>query len=317
MSLQIETFIAGDTHVDKLPRAFTISPAINGISKWNIDEVPLNISQSAVYTIVPNFSFTASIKMWGAGGAGLASGDSSNPAKGGGGGYASGKFQFEYHKPYILIVGQGGYKSGPVVDIYTIGNGGGTNTLASCRFGGGMSAMFINSETQANAIIIAGGGGAGSTYSGGPYDFTGGAGGGLDAERGHGYDVDTGQGSNNYFGYGGSQISGGLGAMNTANDGIALYGGHGSTGNVGSAAGGGGGYFGGGGSGGTASPSHGVGGSAGGGSGYLKSSVASGSLIAGSGNVSGNPSDLQRLGAGSGGTTSSFSSGSNGRIIIF
>jgi hypothetical protein len=168
MPLQAETLHAGKTTISKLPRILSITPAVNGVSEWNLDVEPLNISQSNVYTIVPNFAFDANIKMWGAGGAGEPS-TSDNPAKGGGGGYAGGRYKFDHRKPYVLIVGQGGWAQRTLVqDIYTIGGGGGTNRLATCRYGGGLSGLFFESQTQENSIMVAGGGGAGSTYDVGP-----------------------------------------------------------------------------------------------------------------------------------------------------
>lgn len=256
--------------------------------------------------------------MWGAGGGGVDA-SSGNPAKGGGGGYSSGRFQFEHQKPYHLIVGQGGWNQvSSIVDVYTIGGGASTNVSSGCRVGGGFTGLFSGSQNQSNAIIVAGGGGGGTTYEAGPYAFHGGSGGGSAGERGHGYNLDTGQGSDNYFGYGGTQTSGGAGALGTADDGSSLRGGHGANGSAGTPAGGGGGYFGGGGSGGTppSSPSHGVRGSAGGGSGYLRSTVANGVLTTGIGPIPGNSSDGHRQGAGSGGTTSSFTTGSSGRVVI-
>ena len=100
--------------------------------------------------------------------------------------------------------------------------------------GGGYTGLFIDSVTQANSILIAGGGGG---SSGDP--ATGGDGGGEEGNDGSNGDR---------AGKGGTQSAGGAAGTSgsAGTDGSALQGGRGATTSRG-AAGGGGGYFGGGG----------------------------------------------------------------------
>lgn len=315
MSLQINTLNTTFAFIEKTPRTFTVSPNIYGKSVWDIDVQPLNVSSSAVYTLIPNYTFDARIKMWGAGGGNETSfhpkGD------GGGGGYSEGIVRFLRGQHYIMVVGQGGYaQPSSTVFVRTIGGGGSSKVPVGNTVGGGLSGLFVESYTQSNAVIIAGGGGGGSTYGINDTPYVGGAGGGTSGQNG--------QGSSYAFGYGGTQTYGGAGAAGSnpsdtvADSGSALLGGHGASGHLGSPCGGGGGYFGGGASGcGNGTAFYGGDGAAGGGSGYIKAgTVRSGTTLTGTGAIPANSADADRMGAGNGGTTASFSSGSNGRVII-
>ena len=160
--------------------------------------------------------------------------------KGGNGGASQGTFTFLSGQTYKLRVGGGGGFGGGA------GYSGGGAAGPGAGGGGGFTGLFLNSVSQENSIIIAGGSGGSSGDVG-----EGGAGGGLVG----GNSSNAGRG-----GYGGTQSSGGAGAGG-GGSGSALQGGSGSS----SGAAGGGGYFGGGGGGGTCSTA----GAGGGGSGYL------------------------------------------------
>lgn len=302
MSLKITTFhvTSGSVKPRTYPRMFNISPAFNGTSSFNLSAgQKINIGSYGTWTITPNSTFTASVKMWGAGASGF-----NYPgllAYGGSSGFSSGSVQFQSGSSYILTVGQGGSvvtgTSGPLT---TGGGGYGRDTgYATNPRGGGLSGVFLTSYTQANAIMIAGGGGAaaiGNNTAG-----SGGGSSGQDSNAQH-------QGN----GYGGTQVAGGganNGGTSNGTAGTALVGGLGSTYSGAGTGAGGGGYFGGGG--GTYAGA--------GGSGYIKGTVINGVTVAGVTvrNVSttpGNSADAERGGAGSGGYNAS--AGSNGRIII-
>jgi hypothetical protein len=49
-------------------RIFTISPAVSGLSTWNLDvNGPLDLGSTGTWTLTPSASFDASAKLWGAG----------------------------------------------------------------------------------------------------------------------------------------------------------------------------------------------------------------------------------------------------------
>jgi len=239
---------------------FTISPAVSGKTTWNTAiDGPLSISASNTYTLTPTYAFTASIKMWGAGG-GQGTQDSS---KAGAGGFSSGTMTFTAGQAYVLLVGGGGKTGGGGTALG--GGGGGSESLRGG--GGGYSGIFISSISQANARLMAGGGG-GSGGNGGGLSVSG-AGGGLAGQAGG-----TGIA-------GGTQISGTSG-------GTALQG-------ASDRSGGGGGYFGGGAGGDSGYYVPG----AGGGSGYINSTyVSSGVTTAGNYTTVANSSDADRGNSG-------------------
>lgn len=249
---------------------FTISPSVSGKSFWSlVNDGPLTLSDAGVWTIVPNTDFNYKIKMWGAG----AGTTPSTISTSGAGGAAEGTLQFINNSTYLLVVGS--------VTGGGAGSTGGVFTTTGAA-GAGYSGVFITSQTQNNARMIAGGGGGGS-------DSAAGAGGGTNGETAENFSF-----SENTY------VSGG-----------ALSGGNGS----GGGGGGGNGYFGGGagqgsrgGTGGTqtqgglATPSLGVPGGGGGGSGYLHSAVTNGILYTGNRGTPGNNSDSQRGTSGNRGT---------------
>lgn len=168
-------------------------------------------------------------------------------ASGGLGGKVTGRVPVTYGQVLTIVVG--GQPSGNLA-VYGYAGAGGTNSANSAAFGyggGGMSGIFTSSTlSQANALVVAGGGG-GTTVS-----YVGGAAGAPNGSNGT-------QGS--YSGYseggkGASQISGGAAGSGIDPQsvaplaGSALAGGRGgSVANSGwyAAGGGGAGYFGGGG----------------------------------------------------------------------
>lgn len=306
MSLQVNTFNTAHTRVYPIAppsRAFVISPAIYGSNYWSIDQSnAINVSSSGQWTITPTSNFTASIKMWGAGGCArtLAEMKGSRIITGGAGGYSYGTMSFVKDTSYVMVVGQHGVTG---VQSYTTG-GGGYGRTSVVGQGGGLSGLFIGSYTHGNSVLIAGGGagaGGNSSYGNGGTCMSP-AGGGLSGQN-NSTDAQQGGGS-------GSQSSGGVpSTYNNATSGSALAGGLGSYGgasNYGGNSGGGGGYYGGGGA------NVGVPGA---GSGFVHSTIISnGGTITGNYFTPANSSDAQRGQSGRGGSGSIAST--DGRIII-
>jgi len=229
-------------------------------------DVEVDFSKVSVYdTFTPGVTYTATanaditVKLIAEGGGGGGSGFRN--VTGSKGGRTEGTFTFLEGQTYIIQVGEAGQ------DGATLGQGaatakggkpgGGDAPSFNTSFnrsggGGGYTGIFITSVTQANAILIAAGGGGSSGDPG-----VGGDGGGLEGNAG-------GNQGGGRAGLGGTQTAGGQSGSNyTAGEaGSALKGGSGA--NAGNGAGGGGaGYFGGGG-GTTGGP-----GTGGGGSSYL------------------------------------------------
>lgn len=231
--------------------------------------ISLDPSQLAEYdTFVPGIEYTLKsnadvvVELYAVGGGGGGSG--SRNVSGSSGGLSQGTFTFLEGETYKLIVGESG-GDGALIgnDGTALGGfpGGGDAPSSGTSFnrsgaGGGYTGLFINSVTQANAILIAGGGG-GSTGDPG----YGGSGGGIEGASGSNQ-FDSGR-----FGKGGTQSAGGAsGTTGIAGEsGSSLKGGNGG----GRGGGGGGGYFGGGGGANTGP------GSGGGGSGYLHPTLLS------------------------------------------
>ena len=228
-------------------------------------------------------------KVWGAAGAGH---DEYYSQSGGAGGFGIGTINVSGMSSLNVVVGQGGRGKNTVNPVIGSGNkvatyghlvlhSNGENGGWGCvgGTGGGLSGIFNGAtNTQSNAIVIAGGGGAaGSLNAQGQADGQGGQGGGFNqtgADGGYQSDGAYGRGGN--LSYGGN--NGRVYYSRTSNDGtngIALAGGHGNTITNGSSEGGGGGsgYFGGG------AGAHGAAGgqwcAAGGGSGYANTSLVS------------------------------------------
>ena len=282
---------------------FTISPAVGGISSWNLStDGALNISTSGEYTITMSRTVTVTSKMWGGGGAPGGSYSSAYPpttsiGAGGGGGYGVGTFQLISGSTYILRIARGGRRN-TTGNLNTAGatylsGGVQTNGTGWGSEGGGYTGIFATSVTQGNAWLMAGGGGGGSDSG---FAASGGAGGGTPG----------GIGGATQGGAGGTQSAGGAAAAyNASTAGSALTGGLGQNAQA-SLGGGGGGYYGGGG---------GNVGGGGGGSGYYKTgTVTSPTLTAGSGSTPGNSADAARSGSGQGGSGST--NGTDGRAIL-
>lgn len=256
---------------------FAISPAVGGVTYWSFAiHGPLNLSTAGTWTLTMYKTKSATVKLWGGS-------PSSWYYSAGAGGAASGTLSMVAGSTYIVRVGST--------------TGGGTVNGDSRSRGGGYSGIFVTSETQANAKIIAGGGG-GSGYDDGGRGATGSAGGGDTTVRAAGYGSTP--------GYGASQSAGGAGGTGTYNGGAgsALTGGTG--GGLGSYTGGGGGsgYYGGGGGG---LQSAWASGGGAGGTGYI-GGVTGGTNYTGSGTTPGNSGDAVRGTAGS--------PGNDGRVYI-
>lgn len=203
---------------------------------------------------------------------------------GGAGGMSSGTYIAKDTDSFFVVVGQGGSAIAPNggTGSRPTGGGGLAGNLGYGGQGGGYSGLFLNSATQSNALLIAGGGG-GASYE----DRSGGAGGGASGA--------SGAAAADIGGTGGTQSAGGTGGTGTV-AGSALQGGDcSSSGDGGGGGGGGGGYFGGG-----AGSGSNPGSAGGGGSSFASSIIFSPVLTQGSG------------GAGGSGT----SSGSSGSVTI-
>ena len=209
------------------------------------------------YTVTPNADITVKLIAEGGGGGG----SGFRNVGGSKGGKSEGTFTFLDGQTYKIQVGEAGQDGATVANGTATAAGGKPGGGDAPSFGssfnrsgggGGYTGIFITSVTQANAILIAAGGGGSSGDPG-----RGGDGGGLEGNAG-------GNQGGGRAGLGGTQTAGGAsGTAGTAGEaGSALQGGKGADSNKG-AGGGGAGYFGGGG-GTTAGP-----GTGGGGSSYL------------------------------------------------
>jgi hypothetical protein len=193
----------------KGPTIITISPAISGVSTFNLSAGQvLTITQEGEYTcsVTPNNSFRASI--WGAGGGGAGAGWATSD-EGGSGGYASGMMYGLTN--FKIIVGEGGYGpvTGPTGDggFCTIGGGASSSPPPNgsdyqySGSGGGFSGIFTghdtihttyilensnykNASVQNRAVLIAGAGGGGGNTSPAQASCRGGNGGGSSGTGG-------------------------------------------------------------------------------------------------------------------------------------
>ena len=213
----------------------TISPATpNGTTSINLNNITTfqDFAPGVEYTLTPNVSFTARTYLVGAmGGFGQRGGR--DQQVGGLGGYVQGTLTLNAGQSYKVRVGGAGASSRSFNNLAATFTGAGlkaetTGGSYPGAQGGGYTGLFLSSATQANALLIASGGGGASE------DPASGGNGGLP----NGSDGSNGSRA----GKGATQTSGGLGAGN-GQAGSALRGGNGA----GEGAGGGGGYFGGGG----------------------------------------------------------------------
>jgi hypothetical protein len=291
-------------------KIFSITPSVSGKSTWNLDsDGALDLSSGGSWNITPTATFTATVKVWGAGGGTVYSG------VGGAGGAANGTVSFESGVTYQLLVGTGG--------------GGGAGNRDAGAGGAGSGIQFQSNST---AIIVAGGGGGSCGYAN---NTTGGAGAGGGTTGGQGSgEIGFGCGQAAYTGGAGTQSAAGAGGSGGRRSGAAgsgrnggglgtgsfAYAGGTGFGNGGAGAynggdqgsgGGGGGYFGGGEGGGHCGGMNG-----GGGSGYLHPSlVTAGTLSAGVYGQPGNHTDPNRGTAGRGGEAPNYS-GNPGKIYM-
>lgn len=289
-------------------KTFSILPSVSGKEFWNLTvgkDGDLNLGSFGEWTITALDTFSATVKMWGAGGArGYNNTQSitstSNQGNAGSGGYATATISFVRGQKYIIRVGQGGARTTTTDTGATYLAGGVGNSFGGTQ-GGGYTALFYDSVSQANILLLAGGGGGGGDSSG---TGQGGAGGGA-----------TGGSSSGTSGQpatGGTQLAGGAAStFNGATAGTILQGGQAQTtaNTQASLGGGGGGYFGGGGG-------NIYGGGGGSGRIGLYGAVTSATLTAGSGNTPGNSADADRGGAGQGGNATIGNTGTDGRLLI-
>ena len=268
----------------------------DGTVHWVIDELRhinyYTYTGADVNWTVPDGVDEVTFKLWGAGGGSTASSNGS----GGAGGYSEGTFSTNSSDILKLVVGAGGAAgtaNGAGAAGYGGGGAGGPRDSRHGGAGGGYSGIFLDNVTQADALLISGGGGGAGFQYGPTPPGDGGHGGGLIG----GDAPNVGNYPNNWGGYGatgGTQDAGGaIGkawlhggsdtSFRTATAGSALQGGNGGDrfDDVGAGGGGGGGYFGGGGG---AGAQPGIGG--GGGSGYFNNtSISDSILLPGNGTV--------------------------------
>ena len=297
-SAAVDSFLfTGDTSTGSSAGNFTISPALpGGQTSWNVNTAgALEITEAGrwTFTAVDNGSISLSMK-----GAGGGYGRDSN-AVGGTGGLTTGKINYSSGDTFVVTVGSKGTQQGTAG---TYGGGGAGGALTFPGSGGGYSGIFTSSETQSNAILIAGGGGGGHGWDAGSAQGNGGQGGGSEGSAG----------TDGSAGAGGTQSAGGAGSGN-GTSGSALTGGAGGNrgSNQGSGGGGGGGYYGGGGGAAGVYNGNQNGTSGGGGSGYIGGAtgytVTDGVTTAGSGSIvetDGTFSILAGSGGGSGRSSS-------------
>jgi hypothetical protein len=207
------------------------------------DTIAVTSANPTIFDTAGTYQFTVpagvtslTVRAWGAG-AGSSGGSSAY--SGGGGGYVKGTISVRPGDDFVVIVGGGGggaggtyYPAWPITGGaggYAGGGKGGDKAsgTASGAGGGGFSGIFISGTTS--PILLAGGGGGHSIYSGGPAGGTSGTAGGGYTRSG-----------------GGTQVAGG---SSPCHAGSAFQGGAGCNAVSGrwAGGGGGGGYFGGGG----------------------------------------------------------------------
>jgi len=221
------------------------------------------------FTVPSNVSWIYA-KLWGAGGGNGRAGGWSYGADGGGGGHTRGLIPVTPGSTIYVVIGSGGTTVNGTTSQYGGGGVGSNNSdITYAGQGGGYCGLFNGGISQGQALAIAGGGGGGGssrTWNGN----VGGAGGGVQGQRGASpYD-----GKYTAGGYPGTQNGGGAagsGYSNNGGAGSALQGGVSAVNNYGG--GGGGGYYGG--AGGSYSESNTMAGG-GGGSGYLISTATLG-----------------------------------------
>ena len=278
----------------------------------------------------------AIVKVWGAAGGG---GTSYYSTYGGPGGFGYGTVHFGG------LSGPGGYSATSTTLKVMVGAGGGRNTVgertiyghvgvhstnykggwgSNAGNGGGLTGLFDSTITQANSIIIAGGGGGSGQINNQRVHGAGGPGGGVNQNGSQGYDNPD---SQQAFGRGGTTTAGGnsglayyrspngAGPNSIATGGGALIGGHAHTTNSWTEGGGGGsGYYGGGS--GAHAQNGGYWSAAGGGSGYASSRVSDITAYTGSyeSQNSNATSDVDYVSGVS--TPNAGNSGGNGLLVI-
>jgi hypothetical protein len=247
---------ANGTVAVTMPAVTTQSIAQTGVtitSAVNLARNPFtqtfSFTGSATDWIVPTGISSATIKVWGAGGA---TGGSGNGTFGGAGGYSSGTLSVSSGQTYKVVVGGGGNHSRNSAVSGGFGGGGSSGDpqgFEGASSGAGYSGVFFQNVAFGNARIMAGGGGGGAGVGNNGYAFSnnqtgfGGGGGGTNGGEATGDYRSANGGTQNS----GGSLSAGGGAPGGA--GGQLSGGAGgaylSSANHSSGGGGGGGYYGG------------------------------------------------------------------------
>ena len=301
------------------------------------------VSTNGSFT-VPSGMTSASLFVWGAGGAGLSNANTpSCKGRGGGGGFAKGTLTVSQGQSLTITVGEGGSAGGGGAYLNTSGAGGlrpGPASI-SCQpstaaggdgtfGGGGLSGVFTGALSGGApvAVVVAGSGGGATGHATNWEDNDGGSGGGLTGCAGDTTSEQTnntpGGASQAASGGGGGQSSGGqagtgsCGGSITSQSGGLFYGGNGGSYAPGerAGAGGGAGYYGGGGG---SWPTPFQDGSGGGGSSYYgHPQVSSGSTEEGGAKgVGGGTSDPNYVaGTNEGGFGPGTQNGDDGYVLI-
>ena len=301
------------------------------------------VSTNGSFT-VPSGMTSASLFVWGAGGAGLSNANTpSCKGRGGGGGFAKGTLTVSQGQSLTITVGEGGSAGGGGAYLNTSGAGGlrpGPASI-SCQpstaaggdgtfGGGGLSGVFTGALSGGApvAVVVAGSGGGATGHATNWEDNDGGSGGGLTGCAGDTTSEQTnntpGGASQAASGGGGGQSSGGqagtgsCGGSITSQSGGLFYSGNGGSYAPGerAGAGGGAGYYGGGGG---SWPTPFQDGSGGGGSSYYgHPQVSSGSTEEGGAKgVGGGTSDPNYVaGTNEGGFGPGTQNGDDGYVLI-
>ena len=268
------------------------------------------------FTVPPGVT-SVFIKAWGAGGGGPNTSYYATQRGGGGGGFASGTLAVTAGTALGVRVGEGGGVNDTSTPYGGGGAGGTSQATAIGASGGGLSGVFATTVyTQANARLIAGGGG-GSSPGADVGTPAGGGGGGTSGSD----DGVSASGRPGTQAGGGAAGSGGTCNLGAPTAGTALQGGNGGSTSENQnegGGGGGGGYFGGGGGLCQGSSPNGMGG---GGSGYIggvtgavstAGSISTSNNGGGAAATTGDTHYTAGIGAGGGGDAS----GGNGQVVI-
>ena len=143
----------------------TVSPALpDGTTTIDLTQTFTAFASNKEYTLTPDTTFEVTLTLDGAAGG---TGGGGAPALGGKGGKVTGTVLLESGTAYKLIIGGQGGLGGRTSGLVGFGGTGGKGDPTGdpddiekyAGDGGGLTGIFKTSVTQANALLIAGGGG--------------------------------------------------------------------------------------------------------------------------------------------------------------